>query len=125
MPAIGEKHLVVATSATVRRRPKSAGKRHEHSCAVTRRRRNARRSRRGDKTEDVASTKPDASGSSSTSTRAATFKAREAKATIRRGMEVRLVEAADHKTLTQVLARAFDEDPIQRWVFPSTGVRDR
>ncbi|HSO98313.1 MAG TPA: hypothetical protein VLP43_05125 [Solirubrobacteraceae bacterium] len=40
-------------------------------------------------------------------------------------MEVRLVEAADHKTLTQVLARAFDEDPIQRWVFPSTGVRDR
>jgi ribosomal protein S18 acetylase RimI-like enzyme len=40
-------------------------------------------------------------------------------------MGVRLSEAGDHKTLTQVLARAFDDDPIQRWVFPGARVRAR
>jgi hypothetical protein len=51
--------------------------------------------------------------------------ARAAQATMTLAMGVRLSEAGDHKTLTQVLARAFDDDPIQRWVFPGARVRAR
>ena len=40
-------------------------------------------------------------------------------------MRVRPVDVDDHRTLTQVLARAFDEDPIQRWVFPAASTRAR
>jgi ribosomal protein S18 acetylase RimI-like enzyme len=40
-------------------------------------------------------------------------------------MGVRLSDARDHRTLTQVLARAFDDDPVQRWVFPGIRVRAR
>ncbi len=40
-------------------------------------------------------------------------------------MGVRLAELDDHAELTHVLARAFDDDPIQRWVFPSPRVRAR
>jgi hypothetical protein len=36
-------------------------------------------------------------------------------------METRPVEPGDHEQLARVLARAFDDDPIQRWVFPSAG----
>lgn len=34
-------------------------------------------------------------------------------------MNVRPVDGADHPALARILARAFDEDPIQRWVFPA------
>ena len=40
-------------------------------------------------------------------------------------MSVRLAEAEDHRELTRVLSRAFDDDPIQRWVFPSARLRSR
>ena len=40
-------------------------------------------------------------------------------------MRVRLCEARDHAALTNILALAFEDDPIQRWVFPSTRVRAR
>lgn len=40
-------------------------------------------------------------------------------------MSVRPAEVEDHAELTRVLARAFDDDPIQRWVFPSARVRAR
>lgn len=40
-------------------------------------------------------------------------------------MRVRTAETSDHPTLTQVLARAFDDDPVQRWVFPSARARAR
>jgi ribosomal protein S18 acetylase RimI-like enzyme len=40
-------------------------------------------------------------------------------------MRVRQVEASDHRALTDVLARAFEDDPIQRWVFPGARVRSR
>jgi ribosomal protein S18 acetylase RimI-like enzyme len=40
-------------------------------------------------------------------------------------MGVRLAGVGDHAALTQVLARAFDDDPVQRWVFPGARVRAR
>jgi ribosomal protein S18 acetylase RimI-like enzyme len=40
-------------------------------------------------------------------------------------MTVRPVERGDHDELARVLARAFEDDPIQRWVFPSAGTRAR
>jgi ribosomal protein S18 acetylase RimI-like enzyme len=40
-------------------------------------------------------------------------------------MGVRLADVEDHAELTRVLARAFDDDPIQRWVFPSARTRAR
>ncbi len=40
-------------------------------------------------------------------------------------METRPVEPNDHEQLARVLARAFDDDPIQRWVFPSARTRAR
>jgi GNAT superfamily N-acetyltransferase len=40
-------------------------------------------------------------------------------------MAVRLAEAEDHPALTAVLARAFDDDPILRWVFPTARLRER
>src|SRR5256885_16813533 len=45
--------------------------------------------------------------------------------TIRPVMAVRLAEAEDHPALTVVLARAFDDDPILRWVFPTARLRER
>jgi GNAT superfamily N-acetyltransferase len=40
-------------------------------------------------------------------------------------MRVRLAHAEDHAALTVALARAFDEDPIMRWVFPGARARAR
>lgn len=40
-------------------------------------------------------------------------------------MAVRPVEPDDHDALCGVLARAFEEDPIQRWAFPEPRLRDR
>ncbi len=40
-------------------------------------------------------------------------------------MAVRLADVHDHPALTTVLARAFDDDPILRWVFPRARVRVR
>jgi ribosomal protein S18 acetylase RimI-like enzyme len=40
-------------------------------------------------------------------------------------VDVRLAEVEDHRALTRVLARAFDDDPIQRWVFPGARTRAR
>jgi len=40
-------------------------------------------------------------------------------------MAVRLAAMADHPELIHVLARAFEDDPILRWVYPSTRVRAR
>lgn len=40
-------------------------------------------------------------------------------------MGVRLAEVEDHAELTRVLARAFEDDPIQRWVFPGARMRER
>jgi GNAT superfamily N-acetyltransferase len=40
-------------------------------------------------------------------------------------MRVRRAEPDDHAALTAVLARAFDDDPIMRWVFPRAQIRDR
>ncbi len=40
-------------------------------------------------------------------------------------MTVRPVEPSDHPALGRVLARAFDEDPIQRWVYPAARTRER
>jgi ribosomal protein S18 acetylase RimI-like enzyme len=40
-------------------------------------------------------------------------------------MGVRLADAEDHAALTRVLARAFDDDPVQRWVFPGARTRAR
>jgi ribosomal protein S18 acetylase RimI-like enzyme len=40
-------------------------------------------------------------------------------------MQIRSAHTADHPPLTSVLARAFDDDPIMRWVFPGSRTRDR
>jgi ribosomal protein S18 acetylase RimI-like enzyme len=40
-------------------------------------------------------------------------------------VEIRPAEPSDHPALAAVLARTFDDDPIQRWVFPAPRVRDR
>ncbi len=40
-------------------------------------------------------------------------------------MAVRLARVQDHASLTAVLARAFDDDPILWWVFPRARVRGR
>jgi GNAT superfamily N-acetyltransferase len=40
-------------------------------------------------------------------------------------MEVRVAALEDHPALTEVLARAFDDDPILRWVFPRARARAR
>jgi ribosomal protein S18 acetylase RimI-like enzyme len=40
-------------------------------------------------------------------------------------VEVRRAQVEDHPTLTAMLARAFDDDPILRWVFPAGRTRDR
>ena len=40
-------------------------------------------------------------------------------------MGVRLADVKDHPALTGVLARAFDDDPIQRWAFPGARLRTR
>jgi ribosomal protein S18 acetylase RimI-like enzyme len=40
-------------------------------------------------------------------------------------MGVRVAEVEDHAALTRVLARAFDDDPILRWVFPGAATRGR
>jgi ribosomal protein S18 acetylase RimI-like enzyme len=40
-------------------------------------------------------------------------------------MHVRGAQLDDHAALTEVLARAFDDDPVLRWVFPGTRNRDR
>jgi GNAT superfamily N-acetyltransferase len=40
-------------------------------------------------------------------------------------MQVRVANVEDHAALTGVLARAFDDDPIMRWVFPSPRHRAR
>jgi ribosomal protein S18 acetylase RimI-like enzyme len=40
-------------------------------------------------------------------------------------VRVRLVEIEDHRPLTAVLARAFDDDPIMRWAFPGSRARTR
>jgi ribosomal protein S18 acetylase RimI-like enzyme len=40
-------------------------------------------------------------------------------------MGVRLADVDDHTALARVLARAFDDDPIQHWVFPSARTRMR
>jgi GNAT superfamily N-acetyltransferase len=42
-----------------------------------------------------------------------------------REMNVRRAGPGDHPALTDVLARAFDDDPILRWVFPRAQTRDR
>jgi ribosomal protein S18 acetylase RimI-like enzyme len=42
-----------------------------------------------------------------------------------RPVEIRPAEPSDHPTLAAMLARTFDDDPIQRWVFPGRRVRDR
>jgi ribosomal protein S18 acetylase RimI-like enzyme len=39
-------------------------------------------------------------------------------------MGVRVADVEDHAVLTAILARAFDDDPIQRWVFPSARARN-
>jgi ribosomal protein S18 acetylase RimI-like enzyme len=38
---------------------------------------------------------------------------------------IRPAVAEDHAALTAVLARAFDDDPVQRWVFPAARIRSR
>lgn len=40
-------------------------------------------------------------------------------------MEIRPSESSDHRALTAMLVRAFDDDPIQRWVFPGRRARER
>jgi ribosomal protein S18 acetylase RimI-like enzyme len=40
-------------------------------------------------------------------------------------MRVRSAEPDDHAALTEMLARAFDDDPVMRWVFPRTHTRER
>lgn len=40
-------------------------------------------------------------------------------------MGARLADDEDHAALTAVLGRAFDEDPVLRWVFPSARIRAR
>jgi GNAT superfamily N-acetyltransferase len=40
-------------------------------------------------------------------------------------MAVRRAQAQDHRSLTEVLARAFDDDPLLRWVFPGVRARSR
>ena len=40
-------------------------------------------------------------------------------------MRVRSAEPDDHMALTEVLARAFDDDPVMRWVFPRERTRGR
>jgi GNAT superfamily N-acetyltransferase len=40
-------------------------------------------------------------------------------------MQVRVADVEDHAELTGVLARAFDDDPVMRWVFPSSRRRAR
>ncbi len=40
-------------------------------------------------------------------------------------MAVKPIAPDDYDVLSRVLARAFDDDPIQRWVFPATRTRDR
>ena len=40
-------------------------------------------------------------------------------------MGVRLADRSDHPALTAMLTRAFDDDPVMRWVFPRARVRAR
>lgn len=40
-------------------------------------------------------------------------------------MEIRRARDDDHLELTAALARAFDDDPVMRWVFPGRRSRDR
>jgi len=40
-------------------------------------------------------------------------------------MAIRLADVSDHAALAGVLARAFDDDPIQQWVYPDARVRAR
>jgi ribosomal protein S18 acetylase RimI-like enzyme len=40
-------------------------------------------------------------------------------------MRIRSAEPDDHARLTAVLGRAFDDDPVMRWVFPGERARER
>jgi ribosomal protein S18 acetylase RimI-like enzyme len=40
-------------------------------------------------------------------------------------VEVRRAEIEDHRALTAMLGRAFDDDPVTRWVFPGQRARAR
>lgn len=40
-------------------------------------------------------------------------------------VEVHRADASDHAVLSAVLARAFDDDPVQRWVYPRPRARER